>query len=95
MLEPTLRYQRIKVKNKNYIYLSISNGRGKENRYRTYPSVTVNKAENWNQDSQKIKVTSAEANAKIYNDKLYEYKAHFIEELKECYKNEIRLEKML
>ena len=93
MLEPTLRYQRIKVKNKNYIYLSISNGRGKENRYRTYPSVTVNKAENWNQDSQKIKVTSAEANAKIYNDKLYEYKAHFIEELKECYRNDIRLDK--
>ena len=93
MLEPTLRYQRIKVKNKNYIYLSISNGRGKENRYRTYPSVTVNKAENWKQDSQKIKVTPTEPNAKSYNDKLYAYKAHFIEELKECYKNEIRLDK--
>ena len=93
MLEPTLRYQKKKVNDKYYIYLSISNGRGKENRYKCYPSVTVNQAENWKQDSQKIKVTSAESNAKIYNDKLYEYKAHFIEELKECYKNDIRLDK--
>ena len=93
MLDPTLRYQRIKVKEKNYIYLSISNGRGKGNRYRTYPAVTVNNVENWKQDSQKIKATSTEPNAKIFNDKLYQYKAHFIEELEECYRNKIALDK--
>ena len=91
MIQATLKYHLRNVKDKTYVYLSISNGAN--NRFRIFPNIRLNDKNNWNKDKEKIKVTPAEPNAKSLNDKLYEFKTHFIEELKECYKNDIRLDK--
>lgn len=91
MIHATLKYQLRNVQDKTYVYLSISNGAN--NRFRIFPNIRLNDKSNWNKEKEKIKVTPAEPNAKSLNDKLYEFKTHFIEELKECYKNDIRLDK--
>ncbi len=91
MINATLKYHTRVSKNKTYIYLSISNGTN--NRFRIFPNIRLNNRSNWDQNKEKIKITPSEPNAKIYNDKLYEFKAHFIERLKECYKNDISLDK--
>ena len=91
MINATLKYHTRVSNNKTYIYLSISNGTN--NRFRIFPNIRLNNRSNWDQNKEKIKITPSEPNAKIYNDKLYEFKAHFIERLKECYKNDISLDK--
>ena len=91
MIHATLKYHLRNVQDKTYVYLSISNGAN--NRFRIFPNIRLNDKSNWNKEKEKIKVTPAEPNAKSLNDKLYEFKTHFIEELKECYKNDIRLDK--
>ena len=91
MIHATLKYHLRNIQDKTYVYLSISNGAN--NRFRIFPNIRLNDKSNWNKEKEKIKVTPAEPNAKSLNDKLYEFKTHFIEELKECYKNDIRLDK--
>ena len=92
MNTPTVRFDLMKKRTAEesfnyYILLNVTNGSGIHNRTRVSTGIRVNDINNWKQDIGKIKLTSAEPNAKIYNDKLYKLKAHFISEFEKCMRN--------
>jgi hypothetical protein len=89
---PTVRFDLMKKRIAEdsfnyYVLLNVTNGSGIHNRTRVSTGIRVSDINNWKQNTGKIKVTSAEPNAKIYNDKLYRLKAHFITEFESCLRN--------
>lgn len=92
MTTPTIRFDLMKKRIAEdsfnyYVLLNVTNGSGIHNRTRVSTGIRVSDINNWKQNTGKIKVTSAEPNAKIYNDKLYRLKAHFITEFESCLRN--------
>ena len=94
MKQPTLRFEAQTRASGIYIVLVITNGRGSHNRHRRLTGVTVRKIEHWNKKTKRvIESLAKEPNYKSMNNRLEQYKAHFISEFANCLKNDIIIDR--
>ena len=74
----------------NSINIDYSNGRGKGNRFRLATKFKINNPNNWINEKQVVRVCKEEGidNSKYINDNLTKLKAHFIDKINDCLKEE-------
>ena len=74
----------------NSINIDYSNGRGKGNRFRLATKFKINNPKNWINEKQVVRVCKEEGidNSKYINDNLTKLKAHFIDKINDCLKEE-------
>lgn len=91
-----LRYE-IRLGQKHTLRLKYTSARGSQNRFRISAPVHLNNSKNWLSKDQKIRVCKEEGvdTAKRNNTVLYNFKAHYLNEIEKLEKEDIQLTKEL